>query len=249
MSIWVKVTVNFYTNRKTAKLRTVLGNDAFWIPPRLWAYAAENQPDGVFENYSHQEIANLIGYTKDAKRMLQALLQAGFLDEKPLRIHDWHDHNGYHTVFAERAKRAAEARWQKERSKEKEIRGGEKSEALLQASAPSPSGDAKPAGARTNPPTSEMWRLQKDRKGLIQQIRELKEASSPDHELLAGLQAELKRVNEAIRAFGRGKVSESPTVKSHKNGVAVGVPFADVPREQIMDFKTKALQEIEGRTA
>ena len=121
MSLFVKVFTSFYTHRKTMRARAILGDDAFWVLPRLWAYAAENQPDGDFSGYSDQEIAMLIGYSKDATSMLQALLQAGFIDENR-RIHDWAEHNSYHQTFADRAKVAAKARWEKERTKEKEIR-------------------------------------------------------------------------------------------------------------------------------
>ena len=51
-NLYVKVFTGFYTHRKTLRLRATLGDDAFWVPPRLWAYAVDNQPDGVFENYS-----------------------------------------------------------------------------------------------------------------------------------------------------------------------------------------------------
>lgn len=110
MSLFIRVFTNFYSHRKTAKLRAALGNDALWVPPRLWAYASENQPDGDFSGYSASEIAMLIGYTGDAQAMLQALLQAGFLDSD-LKIHDWSDHNSYHATYKERAKNAAKARW------------------------------------------------------------------------------------------------------------------------------------------
>lgn len=46
------------------------------------------------------------------------------------KIHDWADYNGYHELYAERAKKAANARWEKERTKEKsraERRGKEPS--------------------------------------------------------------------------------------------------------------------------
>jgi hypothetical protein len=127
---------NFYTHRKTAKLRALIGDDAFWLPPRWWAYAAENQPDGIFKDYTAPEIAALLGYQKDPLKMLEALLQAGFADANPLRIHDWQDFNGYHLAYSARAKNAATVRWQKERTKEKETekRGEEKSQALLGAS-------------------------------------------------------------------------------------------------------------------
>lgn len=117
MSLYVRVNTNFYGNRKTAHLCALIGNDAFWVPPRIWAYAATNQPDGDLSKYPPQVLANLIGYTGDASRMLEALLEVGFLDADPLRIHDWNEHNSYHVSFAERAKAAADARWSKRRNK------------------------------------------------------------------------------------------------------------------------------------
>lgn len=106
---------SFYTHRKTVKLRIKFGRDAFWIVPRLWAYAAENQPDGDFSKYSSEEIAELIGCPSNAKTMLQALKDCGFVDENG-RLHDWKEHNGYHKSFSDRAKNAANARWSKEKS-------------------------------------------------------------------------------------------------------------------------------------
>ena len=111
MSLFVRVFTNFYSHRKTARLRVRLGSDALWIPPRLWSYAADNQPDGNFEGYTAEEIAMLIGYTGDAKAMLEALLETGFMDSDPLSIHDWQAHNGYHQAYSARAKKAAKARW------------------------------------------------------------------------------------------------------------------------------------------
>lgn len=136
MSLFVRVNTSFYGHIKTIKLRARLGNDAFWIPPRIWAIAAEQRADGVFDGVSAEEFALLIGYNGDAPSMLQALLQAGFMDENPLRIHDWNDHNGYHASFAERASKAAKARWNKKTVKGEERRREETSNAtsMLQAS-------------------------------------------------------------------------------------------------------------------
>ena len=113
MSLYVRVMNNFYTHRKTVRLRAAIGDAAFWVPPRLWAYAAENQPDGIFKDYSAAELALLIGYVGDAKALLVALLEARYMDADPLRVHDWEEHNGYHSTFAKRAKTAAKARWAK----------------------------------------------------------------------------------------------------------------------------------------
>lgn len=115
MGLYVRVLNSFYSHRKTLRLRAILGDAAYWVPPRLWAYAAENQPDGCFSGYSAEELAIVIGYSGDAQAMLQAMLQAGFLESEPLRIHGWEEHNSYHSTFAERAKKAAEARWAKSR--------------------------------------------------------------------------------------------------------------------------------------
>src|SRR4051812_3076095 len=120
LSLFVKVNTSFYTHRKTARLKARIGTDAYWLPPRLWAYAAEYHPDGKLDGYNPEELASLLNYMGNAQAMLEAMLQAGFLDKDPLRIHDWSEHNSYHSTFAERAKTAADARWQKERTKEKE---------------------------------------------------------------------------------------------------------------------------------
>lgn len=151
MSLWIKLSINFFTHRKTVKLRGLIGDDAYWIPPRLWTYAASNQPDGDFKDYSAAELATVVGYSKDASSMLQALLQAGFLDSD-MKIHDWEKHNGFHKVYTERARKGGFAKNQKERiekeNKLEERRGEEPSTALrmpqavLQAQKP-PNGEKK----------------------------------------------------------------------------------------------------------
>lgn len=115
MALYIRVQTSFFTHRKTAKLRAKIGDDALWLIPRLWAYAAEHQPDGDFSAYEACELAMLLGYNKDASSMLEAMQQAGFLDE--MQVHDWPEYNGYHDAFAERAKKAAEKRWEKHNDK------------------------------------------------------------------------------------------------------------------------------------
>ncbi len=114
-NLYIRVKTGFYTHKKTVRLKIALGNDAYWIPPRLWAYAAENQPDGDISSYSAEEIAELVGCSSNAQAMLQALKNSGFVDESGM-IHDWEEHNGYHKSFSDRAKKAASARWTKEKT-------------------------------------------------------------------------------------------------------------------------------------
>lgn len=113
--LYIRLRTGFYTHKKTAKLRSLIGDDAFWIPPRLWAYAAENQPDGDFSSYDSAQLAMLLECPKYATSILQALVSGGFIEESGI-IHDWSEHNGYHDRYSARAKLAAEVRWQKEKS-------------------------------------------------------------------------------------------------------------------------------------
>lgn len=127
MALFIRVDLGFYTHRKTLRLFTKIGESAYWVPPRLWAYAANQQIDGEFQNYSAEEIALLIHYPGNAQAMLQALIDSGFMDVNPLRIHDWNEYNAFHAVFSERAKKAARARWSKEKERTKEKEGTEES--------------------------------------------------------------------------------------------------------------------------
>ncbi len=111
-NLYIRLKTGFYSHRKTVKLRSIIGLDAYWIPPRVWVYAAEFQPDGNLSSYSAEELAMLIAYPSNAQVMLQALKDCGFISQDGM-IHDWVQHNGYHQTFSERAKKAAEARWSK----------------------------------------------------------------------------------------------------------------------------------------
>lgn len=124
MSLYVRLFTGFWSHRKTMRLRALLGDDAYWVPVRLWSYAAEHQHDGCFKDYSAQELAMLLGYNKDAQAMLQALHQAGFMVDGC--IHDWDQHNGFHSKFSERAKKAANERWKKKEKNQKKEENTEK---------------------------------------------------------------------------------------------------------------------------
>jgi hypothetical protein len=116
--LYIRVETSFYTHRKTAKLRSLIGDDAFWIVPKLWAYAAENQPDGDLSRYESPQLAMLLGCPKHATSILEALIECGFVDSDGI-IHDWGEYNGYHLRFSERAKAAAQARWAKKKEPKK----------------------------------------------------------------------------------------------------------------------------------
>lgn len=118
--LYIRLQTSFYSHRKTMRLWSKLGNDAFWLPPRLWAYCAENQPDGDLSQYQPEELSMLVAYKGDAQAMLVALKDCGFVTSDG-HIHDWSEHNGYHSKYSARAKKAADARWgKKEKNQKKE---------------------------------------------------------------------------------------------------------------------------------
>lgn len=176
MSLFVRVNCNYFQHRKVARLRARIGNDALWLPIRLWVYVAENHPDGELPaDTTSEELAALLGYNGDASSMLQALLQAGFLDDSPLRVHDWEEHNGYHKVFAERAKKAAAARWAKGRTPAENRDGDERrgEEASNASSIPeaSPQRDSR-----------EPWKIERDIKRDIAATERRRDKSTDEAE-------------------------------------------------------------------
>lgn len=110
-NLYVRLHSSFWTHRKTLQLRRKLGDAAFWIPPRLWSFAAENAPNGDLSNYQADDLAMLVQYSGNASEMLQALHDAGFLENGVIK--NWEERNAFHVTNHKRAKIAAEARWAK----------------------------------------------------------------------------------------------------------------------------------------
>lgn len=112
--MWIKLEIGFFTHIKTKRLRKIIGDPAYWVPIRIWTFCAATQQDGDLSKYTHEEIAEEIGYPPEhADKLVHALVEVGFLDCQPLRVHEWAEHNKYHTVNADRAAKAAAARWAK----------------------------------------------------------------------------------------------------------------------------------------
>lgn len=110
---------NYFENLKSKRLRMRLGEGADTIPLKLWCHAAKHHPqDGIFKNYTHSDLAILVGYSKDSLDMVEALLEFGLLErttEGWYKIHEWEDHQGHIISFSERSKKANKVRWDKYR--------------------------------------------------------------------------------------------------------------------------------------
>jgi hypothetical protein len=118
MSLYVRLQTTYWNHRKTFRLKIALGEYALWIPLRLWSYAAEYQPDGDFTDYSPDDLKTVLSYSGDATSMLKALQDSGFMDG--MKIHGWDEHNAFHATYSDRARKAADARWKKEKNQKKE---------------------------------------------------------------------------------------------------------------------------------
>jgi hypothetical protein len=139
VSLYVRLFNSFWNHRKTLRLKASIGDAAYWVMPRLWSYAAENVPSGCFKDFTAGEIACSIGYTGNATELLEALLRAEWLDRDTMQLHDWDEHNKYHVTYAERASKAAKAKWDKERILKEESTRKEKKGVCIPTSSASSS--------------------------------------------------------------------------------------------------------------
>ena len=85
------------THRKTRRLARALNIPACYalgILEALWHMTAEQHPDGDLSSLSSRDIADEIFYEDNPEGLVAALVDAGWLDQKPgtLTIHDWADH-------------------------------------------------------------------------------------------------------------------------------------------------------------
>ena len=60
----------------------------------LWWWCIDYAPFGDLGGFSNTQIAGAAGWKGDANRFVKAMIESRFLDEKPLRIHDWMDFCG-----------------------------------------------------------------------------------------------------------------------------------------------------------
>lgn len=115
MSLWIRLDSSYFRHKKTVRLCARLGKWAELIPIKIWTYASQNQPDGDFSGLLAEEFFALIDVeiiqNFTAKAMLKALQEVGFMDG--MRIHDWHEHNGFHAAQKEKGKKGAAIRWGK----------------------------------------------------------------------------------------------------------------------------------------
>ena len=116
-----RLSVGYFAHAKVQKLGRRLGDSGVLAHIKLLSYAAQNRPNGVLTNMDSDDIAIASGYGSDPDAFIQALLDLHLLDRTDdgvLELHDWAEHNPWASGAPERScagKRAADARWARER--------------------------------------------------------------------------------------------------------------------------------------
>lgn len=122
----IRVAVSFKGHRKRKKLHKMIGPQGVLCLLDLWLGVAMSNPAGMLTAWDEHDIALEAGWEGDPMEFVVALVDCRFLEKTAdgtFKLHDWEDHQGY-VVHAparsERARLAAEARWNKRTGKEKQ---------------------------------------------------------------------------------------------------------------------------------
>lgn len=114
----IRLLTTFPRHPKTIKLKRLLGT---WEPIIiLWLWVAENRPNGNLSGMDIEDIAIAADWDQDPNTLIDALLSVRFLEEAEegavYVVHGWIEHNAYAANAerrSEKARLAAEARWNK----------------------------------------------------------------------------------------------------------------------------------------
>lgn len=114
MNTDIRVSTNFFENRKTRRLMRRKGSYGVLCVLRLWIWAAKFQPDGDLSFIDYEDLMDAMESTDES--LVDLLIEIGFLDDSDgLRIHQWSEHNPWAVDAekrSEKARKAAKARWE-----------------------------------------------------------------------------------------------------------------------------------------
>lgn len=115
----IRIKRDFISHRKTQKLISRCGLEGFYSLISLWARMAVCRPKGILYDMSDEDIAIEAQWKGEPEKLINALLEIGWLDRRDdgiLLLHDWKEHQSWVYGFEERsakAKQSIQARWNK----------------------------------------------------------------------------------------------------------------------------------------
>ena len=94
---WIESHQSLLKHPKVSRFARILGinkAEAIGRLHMLWWWSLDYAQNGELSSYYPDEIAEASDWKEDSEFFVSALIQAGFLDENPLRLHDWYDYAG-----------------------------------------------------------------------------------------------------------------------------------------------------------
>lgn len=117
---------DYFSHPKTVRLTGLLGRGSEVLPIKLWCWCAKYHAEsGLLAGYSADEVEAAVGWWGEPGKFVEAMLKVGLLEKNELGfyVHDFRGRNGHIAAFKERAKNAAEIRWERIRQ-EKALKAG-----------------------------------------------------------------------------------------------------------------------------
>lgn len=106
---WIESHSELREHPKRKRLSRLLGLDAYatiGLLHCLWWWAMAYAPDGDLSRYTPEDIADGIDWPGDPGQLIEALREAGFLDD--LQLHDWEEYG--EKLYQRRQRNAAQMR-------------------------------------------------------------------------------------------------------------------------------------------
>ena len=113
----IRISTGLLTNKKIKRLIRRKGSDGLLGLISLWIYTATHRPKGILYDMDNEDLMDACNTNDEHFISLLIDLKLIDFDGKNHSIHNWKDNNGW--VFfsderSEKAKKAAEARWNKQ---------------------------------------------------------------------------------------------------------------------------------------
>lgn len=104
-----RVSTSFFRHHKIIKLKRRLGYAGPYALLTLWAYAAENKPEGSLAGMDAEDIAIAALWEDDSELFVSTLRDIGLLDQGEggvYCLHEWREHNPWAAEASERSDKA-----------------------------------------------------------------------------------------------------------------------------------------------